>query len=157
MSKVEHIEALKRVLAISGQLCHGVKVVADDIEYTVVKPPFGPFDKAFRVGSTDMVITMSDIYGVQRVIVCAACRYGDLVICSARHHDPVMNAQIRLLKESDEVDIINQGEYEQGFIDQWGNFLNREDALTVAIAAGQVNVRRQKTFPDTELFSEDLY
>lgn len=92
-----------------------------------------------------------------RVVVCAACRYGDLIVCSARHHDPVMNRQIMALKEADEIDIQNRGDYEQGFIDQWGKFMNREEALAVATAAGQINVRRPKTFPETELFSEDLY
>lgn len=95
-----------------------------------------------------------------RVVVCAACRYGELIICSARHHDPVMNAQIKVLKEAEEIairDLRNHGDYEQGFIDQWGKFMNREEALAVATAAGQINVRRPKTFPETELFSEDLY
>lgn len=92
-----------------------------------------------------------------RVVVCAACRYGELIVCSARHHDPVMNKQLRFLKEENEIDIHNRGDYEQGFIDQWGVFMNREEALAVATAAGQINVRRPKTSPVTELFSEDLY
>lgn len=92
-----------------------------------------------------------------RVVVCAACRYGELIVCSARHHDPVMNAQIRVLMEADEIGTHKRGDYEQGFIDQWGKFMTREEALAVATAAGQINVRRPKTFPETELFSEDLY
>lgn len=71
-----------------------------------------------------------------------------------------MNAQIKVLKEAEEIairDLRNCGDYEQGFIDQWGKFMNREEALAVATAAGQINVRRPKTFPETELFSEDLY
>ncbi|ARK07913.1 hypothetical protein phiA829_093 [Aeromonas phage phiA8-29] len=63
-----------------------------------------------------------------------------------------MNAQIKALELNK-----RDGDYEQGFIDQWGKFMNREEALAVATAAGQINARRPKTFPETKLFSEDLY
>jgi hypothetical protein len=45
---------------------------------------------------------------------------------------------------------------EQGFIDQWGKFMGREEAFDVATAAGQI--RHKSGNPDSkELFSEDLY
>jgi hypothetical protein len=87
-----------------------------------------------------------------RRIVCAACKMADgLVILGARHWDRRMHAL---------ADTVYQGEYsgiehEQGFIDQWGEFLNREDALVVATAAGQI-IRRCGGDSD-ELFSENLY
>ena len=45
----------------------------------------------------------------------------------------------------------------QGFVDQHGIFMDREEALQIAKKAGQLNVDRIKTWPDDELFSEDLY
>lgn len=84
-----------------------------------------------------------------RVVVCAANRYGDLIVCGARHFDMVMRAQIKAAN-------IERSVPEQGFIDQWGVFMDREEALLVATAAGQINVRRPKS-PGNELFSEDLY
>lgn len=85
-----------------------------------------------------------------RVVVCAANRYGELIICGARHFDTVMHRQIEAANVGD-------AEHEQGFIDQWGVFMDREEALAVATAAGQINVRRPKSAPFDELFSEDLY
>lgn len=92
-----------------------------------------------------------------RVVVCAACKYGDLIVCGARHYDKVMVSQLKAIPEDDEVRLMNRGEVIQGFIDQWGVFMNREEALVVAKAAGQINYRRPKTSPEDELFSEDLY
>ena len=51
----------------------------------------------------------------------------------------------------------NPANWEQGFIDQYGVFMTREEALKVATEAGQINVRRWKTSPAHLLFSEDLY
>jgi hypothetical protein len=85
-----------------------------------------------------------------RRIVCAACLGEDgLMVIGPRHWDMVMHEQNKLIG-------INAHTAEQGFIDQRGVFLNREEAFEVATAAGQI---RQKTGkPDsTELFSEDLY
>ena len=41
----------------------------------------------------------------------------------------------------------------QGFIDEMGNFYNREDALKIVIKCGQKSLPQNQT----ELFSEDLY
>lgn len=46
---------------------------------------------------------------------------------------------------------------EQGFIDQWGNFMTREEALEVAKAAGQLNRFREFDGPTYMLISEHLY
>lgn len=85
-----------------------------------------------------------------RVVVCAANRYGELIVCGARHFDMVMRAQIKAAN-------LVRATPEQGFIDQWGVFMSREEALAVATAAGQINVRRPKNPPFDELFSEDIY
>ena len=46
---------------------------------------------------------------------------------------------------------------DQGFIDQWGEYFTREEALVIATHAGQINKVRPKSGPADELFSEDLY
>lgn len=101
---------------------------------------------------------MSEILIPGRFVVCAACMYDNgLIIAGARHFDLVMQTQLRFMKEQDEIEFANRGSPVQGFIDQKGVFMDRKEALAVAIAANQVNVRRTKTWPEDELFSEDLY
>lgn len=89
-----------------------------------------------------------------RVVVCAANKLGDIIVAGARHHDKVMNSQLRALDPERKV---KPSEVVQGFIDQYGVFMDRYEALDVAIKAGQINVRQKKTFPEDRLFSEDLY
>lgn len=88
-----------------------------------------------------------------RFVVCAANKYGDLIVAGARHHDKVMNSQLRAIPKEDR----KQSKCVQGFIDQYGTFMDRKEALTVAVEAGQINSRTTKTFPTDRLFSEDLY
>lgn len=93
---------------------------------------------------------MSDT--TQRRVVCAALRNADgLVICGPRHYDKVMRQQIQC---STSVRWKN-GDVEQGFVDQFGAFMTREQALAVAVMADQI-VRRCGG-DDHELFSENLY
>ena len=86
-----------------------------------------------------------------RVVVCAANSYDGLIICGARHYDTIMCKQIKAFNDGFNFEAV------QGFIDQWGVFMDRKEALQVATDAGQINVRRPKGLPLTELFSEDLY
>jgi len=86
----------------------------------------------------------------QRYVVCAANRNGDTVVCAPRHGDAIMRAQIRALGFEHGI----RG-WEQGFIDQWGNWMDREEALIVASRAKQF--RRRCGGDDKELFSENLY
>lgn len=90
--------------------------------------------------------------GVQRRVVCAADRNRDgTVICSARHSDPRMHLQKAATG-------INWDGAEQGFIDQWGVFMNRHEAWEVAWAAGQVIKRvGNDTMNGGTLYSENLY
>lgn len=66
----------------------------------------------------------------------------------SRHHHI-----IRMIAEENGVGV--HGDEEQGFLDSDGAFLNRKQALDVALAAGQVldpaNIRAGR------LFSEDLW
>jgi len=85
-------------------------------------------------------------------VVCAANRHRitGRIITGARHYDTIM----RLQMESAEGSEYWKG-CEQGFIDQRGNFLTREEARILAYKNGQI---RKRCGGDHEkLFSENLY
>jgi hypothetical protein len=91
---------------------------------------------------------------VTRYVVCAANRRPDgLVVCGPRHCDPTMNRMIH----------ISGGQTawhgaEQGFVDQWGIFLTRQQAWMIALMADQI--RRRVGGDDRDggtLYSENLY
>lgn len=85
-------------------------------------------------------------------IVCAANLYAcGTVVTSARHHDALMNKTAKALG-------LKGTPREQGFIDQFGNFLSRCDAWVIAEAQGQI--RRRVGGDSTNggtLYSENLY
>lgn len=90
----------------------------------------------------------------QRRVVCAACRQGDLILAGARHFDTVMRAQLEAITG----DCKLAGPWEQGFIDQWGVFMDRKEAMRVAMAAGQpVDIERGCGGDSGTLYSEGLY
>ena len=88
-----------------------------------------------------------------RTIVAAANKLSSgLIVVGVRHHDKIMRKQIEAAGK------IKEGRTsEQGFIDNSGNFITREDAVVIAKEAGQLNTFREKTWPEHMLFSEDLY
>lgn len=97
---------------------------------------------------------------LQRRIVCAANRFKmkngkTLVIPGARHYSRDMAAVIDELRDQMVSDHAHGDD--QGFIDQWGDYHTREEALIIATHAGQINTVRKKGGPPDELFSEDLY
>lgn len=97
---------------------------------------------------------------LQRRIVSAANRFrlktgGFIVVPGARHYSPDMAAVIDLLEE--QLDTRHVYDEDQGFIDQWGEYHTRKEALVIATYAGQINTIRQKGAPYDILFSEDLY
>lgn len=88
-----------------------------------------------------------------RVVVCAAVKLCDdfsmqVIITGPRHWDSRMGSSAMHM-------LGNWKELEQGFIDQFGVFMTREEAWEVAKAAGQIKYR----VPNDEgcLFSENLY
>lgn len=100
---------------------------------------------------------------VVRVVVCAACKYGDLIIPGARHWDPIMRALVDEIMPKDaegrtQARIENRlsAMENQGFIDQWGNFMSRKEALEVAKANGQYGRYREPQNQEI-MYSEDLY
>jgi hypothetical protein len=85
----------------------------------------------------------------QSIIVCAACRVGDIILCGARHWDKIM------CKQADSMGI-KGGNEEQGFIDQFGDFYNRETSMEIVKQSGQ-RFDIESNRGDTTLFSEGLY
>lgn len=71
----------------------------------------------------------------QQRIVCAALKLPDgAIVCGPRHFDQTMHAT---LDRMDKVLATGKHRAEQGFVDQWGNFLDRRAAMKVAVARGQ--------------------
>lgn len=95
-------------------------------------------------------------------IVCAANQHKDgALILGIRHFDEVMHDTIDLRKE------INPDEdwrgCEQGFVDQFGNFLDRCEAWVIAVKANQIyrlvggQTKEDFGIKGTKLYSENLY
>lgn len=84
-------------------------------------------------------------------VVCAACRWPDgHIISGIRHYSPDMRLSIALQGYNPvEVGI------EQGFIDNYGNFLTRQEAYKIAVENKQY--RPYEPFTPGTLYSEDLY
>ena len=87
---------------------------------------------------------------LERRVVCAANRYKEHIILGVRHWDTIMVKRAKEILGAD----IHGAEWEQGFINTWGEFLTREEALKVAIHNNQMI---REPYNDTELFSENLY
>lgn len=85
-------------------------------------------------------------------IVCAANRDKEsgLIVCAPRHYDPTMRAIIKATG----IPPLNFSE-EQGFVDQWGNFFTRKQALDLVNLNGQM--RRRCGGDEYQLYSENLY
>ena len=84
-----------------------------------------------------------------RRIVCAAMFKEGRIIAGARHFDKIMRRQM----------VASEGiawwkSCQQGFIDQFGDFINREEAWNIAEDQGQI---RMVSGTAGTLYSEDLY
>jgi hypothetical protein len=53
--------------------------------------------------------------------------------------------------------LVDDRKWEQGFIDQWERFMDRHEALLVALAAGQPVDFERNSGSGNELYSEGLY
>lgn len=85
----------------------------------------------------------------QQIVVCAAIRVGSLIILGARHCDKRM----RELAEAAGVSLKSP---DQGFIDQFGDYLTREEAMQIVKDNGQpFDIESNRG--DKVLFSEGLY
>jgi hypothetical protein len=93
-----------------------------------------------------------------RRIVCAAIRAPDgEVLLGVRHYSADMHRQIECRRDGEK--FAHRHDEDQGFVDQHGAFLTREEAYVVAQAAGQI-VRPQacgEGLKGPKLYSEGLY
>ncbi len=92
-------------------------------------------------------------------IVCAACRNSKtgLIVTGARHFDRIMRDTINAMMPAhmDQLDYWKEGwsDADQGFIDQRGNYYDRDEAYAIAEANGQI----REHLDCRGLFSENLY
>lgn len=98
---------------------------------------------------------------VQRTIVAAAFRAtlkdgSKLTIPCARHGTPDAHALFNALRTGNVLENDHAIGEDQGFIDQFGDYHNRKDALVIATHAKQL-LGRVKTGGGNQLYSEDLY
>lgn len=95
-------------------------------------------------------------HGVKRVIVCAACKFGNTIIAGPRHFDSVMRSQMLACHENSEVKTLPKSKVEQGFVDQFGEFWTRREAFYIATLNEQpINMERNGN--NEILYSEGLY
>lgn len=93
-----------------------------------------------------------------RRIVCSANRYlsNGMLILGIRHWDRFMHQQATNLENEGIVAAEDHRNMEQGFVDQFGNFLTREEAWEIASSRDQI-VRTGQGFSGPKLYSENLY
>jgi hypothetical protein len=89
-----------------------------------------------------------------RRVVCAAVRAEDgSLVLGIRHYSMDMHVQIKQRHDGEK--FCNRHGDDQGFVDQWGVYMDRKTAFVVALAAGQIV--RPEACHYAELYSEGLY
>ncbi|KLT48582.1 hypothetical protein [Pasteurella multocida] len=92
------------------------------------------------------------------LIVCAACELEDYttkelhLVTGARHYDAFMRKQIRSIENGTQYPLIGK---KQGFITNFGRFVDRKQALEIAKKNDQIKF--DIGYPPEELYSEMLY
>lgn len=94
-------------------------------------------------------------YDRQLRLVSAANRYKDVIVTAPRHSCPIMTASQAMYGGLDILHTYAGDDYEQGFVDQYGTFYNRVEALAMAEENGQLLYPEHA--PGSDLFSEGLY
>ena len=87
-----------------------------------------------------------------RRIICAAIEYYGVIVCGPRHFDATMKKVVNELHWK-----VPSSKWQQGFIDQFGEFHNRREAMVIAIAAGQNIDYKRNGGDNRKLYSEGLY
>lgn len=86
----------------------------------------------------------------QTRIVCAALQFdGGFIVPGPRHFDEIMHPIISKANPGRTTKVV------QGFIDQRGNFYDRQQAYKIAMEAGQIS--RRVGGDEGTLYSENLY
>lgn len=114
---------------------YGLLVISRRVYYIIEKLDQAPTD--WKPGQTR--------------VVCAACKDDKgRIVTGARHFDSIMMEQIQRSPEPE-----NWRKSEQGFIDQRGRFLTREEAYEIAL--DQKQILRRVGGDGGTLYSENLY
>lgn len=91
-------------------------------------------------------------------VLLAACRYGDYITAvGVRHYDLHMHQQLDLCDEDELQERRRADVVSQGFIDRWGNYLSREEALTLVKDTKQMFSFRCQSGCDDVLYSEGIH
>lgn len=91
---------------------------------------------------------------IGRRVVCAAVRSADgYLILGIRHYSHDMHQQIAAREDGNLFS--HRHDDDQGFVDQHGTFMTREEAYQVALRAGQII--RPEACGEGKLYSEGLY
>lgn len=144
LSSCNNLTDLSRLKAVSGGYSSNpsevvVSLVEELLELRVAK------------NQLEEKLSTSPNYVIgQQYIVCAAARnnFTGQIICSPRHYDRTFHQSV--VDRSTAWNVADQG-----FVDQYGNFLTRAEAHKIAVAAGQI--RRRCGGDHEELYSENLY
>lgn len=118
-----------------------------------------PIQKEYSplTSDTSKMFITKDHETIKRVIVTAANRHTEskVVVVGARHFSPAMMSQIQSMNLPE----ISGGRscWEQGFIDQWDNFITRREAMTICVANGQRVDLKRNGGDDSILFSDGLH
>ncbi len=99
------------------------------------------------------------MHSFPRKVVCAANRItfkdGRVVtLVGIRHWDPLMHEQADWLGWTDRSAVAKE---EQGFLDQWRVFMDREEAMQVVLASGQPFDIERNGGSGQELYSEGVW
>ena len=143
----ELVEKTQVAAGSNLQLLRAIAIFREEIESACCGTVM---DKSEVIKNIDTFLATMELPHMRRV-VCAANRYGDTLLLGARHWDKQMHAQ------ADAIGFVraNYEREEQGFIDQYGVFMTRQEAWDVAKAAGQI-IRRVGG-DEGCLYSENLY
>lgn len=96
----------------------------------------------------------NDLIKPQSIIVSAANKFpykdGEIIITGARHWDIIMRKTVDAIGIDDKM-------CEQGFINQFGEFLTRKEAMKVVKENGQPFKEERNGKQSKELYSEGIY
>ena len=101
-------------------------------------------------------------YSSPERIVCAANKYGDVILCGVRHGSEDMYSLYDFTIDSLPVESMPNGAEEQGFITSKYRWVSRTEAWKIALEQRQIvrlvgSQTSSSAYEETELFSENLY
>lgn len=92
---------------------------------------------------------------MNRKVVAAACKQGDIILVGVSHFDTWMLSQLDAMKS--EYSNMSPAKWIQGFIDNRGNFLTREEAMILVKESGQEFDIERNGGQDKKLYSEGVW